>query len=135
MSWWALRTSNSRWTSRTLKPWIIRCYWDILRRLLTHCYYYYFLLLLLQVPHFAQEAPAETEIFHEDVQTRAVEKSGATVTFIPLVPLCLLLETPSHQVDPVLLSLPVGPEGTETQMSPPCSSNNLVRKESQQKSI
>lgn len=128
MSWWTLRTSNSRWTRQTLNPWIIRCYWDILRHLSTHYYCYDFLLLLLQVLHFAQEAPAETEIFHEDAQTRAAEKISANVMFIPLVPLCLLLENPSHQVDLVLLSLPVGPDGTATQTSPPCSSSSLVKK-------
>lgn len=47
MSWWALRTSNSRWTRQTLKPGIIRCYWDILRQLITHCYYYYIVVILM----------------------------------------------------------------------------------------
>lgn len=79
---------------------------------------------LLRVPHVVQEAPAETEIFCEEVETSAVVKLPATVTVIPLVPLCLLPETPSHRADPGLLWLLVDPEGTATQVSSRCSSRS-----------
>lgn len=128
MSWWALRTSNSRWTRHTLKKGPFDLVGITSDKHKLSFILVFFNWPLLRVPQTVLEAPAKIEIFHEEVQTTTVDKSRATVTFIPLVPLCLLLETPSHQVDPGLLSLLVDPEGTTARVSSPCSSRSSLRK-------
>lgn len=76
----------------------------ILRKLLTQNDYYLF-LLLLQVPHFAQEAPAETEIIYEDVHISCGEEwcNSDVHTMGPILP------SPGDPLSPVGPCSPLAP--------------------------